>query len=77
MHHVIYREGKILNFTERDVFNLPSNIGIIMYIYLFGKRRSARCIHCAEGAIALSIVNVVVVCALSVSRYIVSLCKPN
>ena len=30
---------------------------------------------CAKGAIALSIVNVVVVCALSVSIYIVSLCE--
>ena len=37
---------RYMNFIERDVSKLPSNVGIMMYIYLFGKRRSARRIHC-------------------------------
>ncbi|EDQ99739.1 uncharacterized protein LACBIDRAFT_315272 [Laccaria bicolor S238N-H82] len=55
-----YRRG-----GNADLHHVIYGEGIIMYIYLVGKRRSARHIHCAKAAKALSIVNVVVVCALS------------
>ncbi|EDR02574.1 uncharacterized protein LACBIDRAFT_332138 [Laccaria bicolor S238N-H82] len=73
---MIYEAGPSFPLAHKLPFQIGEEGMLICITSYMAKRRSARHIHCAKAAKALSIVNVVVVCALS-REYLAVIATPT